>query len=86
MACFTVVVFLILGLGFFSLKQMYEIRGAGLEIENQFLPGIALGNDINLAFAYTRYSVMNILSTSNPDESASARDELNDALIGFPNR
>lgn len=83
LACFTVMVFLILGLGFFSLKQMYEIREAGLEIENHSLPGIALGDDINLAFAYTRYSVMKMLSTRNPDESASERDELNRRVDTF---
>jgi methyl-accepting chemotaxis protein len=83
LACFTVMVFLILGLGFFSLKQMHEIRDAGLEIENHSLPGIALGDGMNLAFAYTRYSVMKMLSTRTPNESASARDELNGRFETF---
>jgi len=57
--------------------QLHEVRDAGLEIENDSLPGIARGHDINLAFAYTRYSVVKMLTTRSLSELDAAREELN---------
>lgn len=85
LACFAVMVVLILALGVFSLGQLQEIRDAGLEIENESLPGIALGDDINLAFANTRYVVMKMLSTRDKEELAVARTELDQRVTAFLN-
>ncbi|MCF5699280.1 HAMP domain-containing protein [Pseudomonas syringae] len=76
LACFAVMVLLVLGLGIFSLAQLSSIRAKGLEIENDSLPGIALGDAIALAFSNTRYDVMKMLSARNADQLAQARDEL----------
>lgn len=81
--CFAAMVTLILGLGAFNLAQLHEIRDAGLQIENHSLPGIELGNGINLAFANTRYSVMKILSTRNSEELSATHEELNQRVALF---
>ncbi|KPW67488.1 Methyl-accepting chemotaxis protein [Pseudomonas savastanoi pv. nerii] len=69
-------VLLVLGLGIFSLAQLSSIRAKGLEIENDSLPGIALGDAIALAFSNTRYDVMKMLSARSADQLVQARDEL----------
>jgi methyl-accepting chemotaxis protein len=69
-------VVLVVGLGGFSLTQLSSIREEGLQIENDSLPGIALGDDIALAFANTRYNVMKMLSTRKPEQLVLAYDEL----------
>ncbi|EPM59780.1 methyl-accepting chemotaxis protein [Pseudomonas syringae pv. actinidiae ICMP 19071] len=69
-------VLLVLGLGMFSLAQLSSIRAKGLEIENDSLPGIALGDAIALAFSNTRYDVMKMLSARSADQLVQARDEL----------
>ncbi|ATV18602.1 methyl-accepting chemotaxis protein [Pseudomonas syringae] len=76
LACFAVMVLLVLGLGMFSLAQLSSIRAKGLEIENDSLPGIALGDAIALAFSNTRYDVMKMLSARSADQLVQARDEL----------
>lgn len=76
LVCFALVVMLVLGLGFFSLIQTAGIREEGLTIENDSLPGIALGDDIALAFAYTRFDVMKMLSASTPEELVQAGEAL----------
>ncbi|WP_440808624.1 methyl-accepting chemotaxis protein [Pseudomonas syringae] len=76
LACFAVMVLLVLGLGIFSLAQLSSIRAKGLEIENDSLPGIALGDAIALAFSNTRYDVMKMLSARSADQLVQARDEL----------
>lgn len=73
---FAVLLLLVLGLGGFSLTQLSTIREEGLEIENDSLPGIAMGDDIALAFANTRYEVMKMLSTRGSQQLALAHDEL----------
>ncbi|KAA8697395.1 Methyl-accepting chemotaxis protein [Pseudomonas caricapapayae] len=75
-ACFAVMVLLVLGLGVFSLAQLSSIRAKGLDIENDSLPGIALGDAIALAFSNTRYDVMKMLSARNADQLVQAREEL----------
>ncbi|SET65206.1 methyl-accepting chemotaxis protein [Pseudomonas sp. NFR09] len=74
--CFSVMVILVLGLGSFSLVQIGIIRDEGLQIENDSLPGIALGDDIALAFSNTRYDMMKMLSTRSSAQLAQAHEEL----------
>ncbi|UCJ19175.1 methyl-accepting chemotaxis protein [Pseudomonas sp. MM211] len=74
--CFALMVVLVLGLGGFSLLQLASIRGEGLEIENDALPGIAIGDDIALAFANTRFDVMKMLSTRDAAQLKEAYEEL----------
>lgn len=83
LACFSVLVLLVVGLGGFSLLQLSSIRDEGLEIETDSLPGIALGDDIALAFANTRYDVMKMLSTRNPEQLTQARQELMEREAAF---
>nr|WP_268800989.1 methyl-accepting chemotaxis protein [Pseudomonas sp. BSw22131] len=76
LACFALMIFMVLGLGVFSLKQMGSIRAEGMEIENDSLPGIALGDDIALAFANTRYDLMKLLSARDASQLEQAHQEL----------
>lgn len=76
LACFAIMVLLVLGLGVFNLVQLSSIRAKGLEIENDSLPGIALGDAIALAFSNTRYDVMKMLSARTAEQRVQARDEL----------
>ncbi|WP_286917583.1 MULTISPECIES: methyl-accepting chemotaxis protein [Pseudomonas] len=76
LACFALMVMLVLGLGFFSLSQTAGIREEGLIIENDSLPGIALGDDIALAVAYTRFDVMKMLSAATPEELSQSGEAL----------
>lgn len=81
--CFGIMIVLILGLGVFSLVQLSTIRDQGLRIENDSLPGIALGDDIALAFLAARYDVMKMLSTRTPEHLAQAHRELLDRDVTF---
>ncbi|MGN2436538.1 methyl-accepting chemotaxis protein [Pseudomonas syringae] len=83
LACFALMVMLVLGLGFFSLLQTAGIREEGLTIENDSLPGIALGDDIALAFAYTRFDVMKMLSATTPEELAQSSEALKARQAAF---
>ncbi|WP_375233127.1 MULTISPECIES: hypothetical protein [Pseudomonas syringae group] len=65
-----------LGLGVVSLAQLSSTPAQGLDIENDSLPGIALGDAIALAFSNTRYDVMKMLSARNADQLVQAREEL----------
>ena len=85
LACFALMVMLVLGLGFFSLIQTAGIREEGLTIENDSLPGIALGDDIALAFAYTRFEVMKMLSVTTSEELAQSGEELKERRAAFAN-
>ncbi|KIQ00702.1 MULTISPECIES: methyl-accepting chemotaxis protein [Pseudomonas] len=81
--CFALMVVLVLGLGGFSLLQLASIRGEGLEIENDALPGIAIGDDIALAFANTRFDVMKMLSTRDAAQLTEAYEELKQRKAEF---
>ena len=85
LACFALMVMLVLGLGFFSLIQTAGIREEGLTIENDSLPGIALGDDIALAFAYTRFEMMKMLSATTSEELAQSGEELKKRQAAFAN-
>jgi methyl-accepting chemotaxis protein len=74
---------LVLGLGFFSLLQTAVIREKGLTIENDSLPGIALGDDIGLEFAYTRFEVMKMLSATTPEKLAQSGEALKERQAAF---
>ncbi|WP_371874306.1 hypothetical protein [Pseudomonas cichorii] len=64
LTCFTFMVAMVIGLGIFNIQQMGNIRSEGLEIENDSMPGIALGDDITLAFANTRIAILRMISRS----------------------
>ncbi|KPY89096.1 methyl-accepting chemotaxis protein [Pseudomonas syringae pv. tagetis] len=82
-ACFAFMVVLVIGLGVFSLQQLRSIREQSLEIENDSLPGIALGDDIALAFEKTRTNVAKMLSTHDNAQVALAHTEFLDKKAGF---
>ncbi|KPW60989.1 Methyl-accepting chemotaxis protein [Pseudomonas caricapapayae] len=82
-ACFALMVVLVIGLGVFSLQQLHSIREQSLEIENDSLPGIALGDDIALAFEKTRTTVAKMLSTHDSAQVALAHTEFLDKKAGF---
>jgi len=81
--CFAIMVLLVLGLGTFSLMQLASIREEGLEIENDALPGIAIGDDLALAFANTRFDVMKMLSTRTEPQLVEAYEELQQRKAAF---
>ncbi|WP_420220038.1 MCP four helix bundle domain-containing protein [Pseudomonas asplenii] len=62
LVCFASIVLIVLMLGLFSLMQIAQVREEGQKIENDALPGIALGDDIALAFSNTRTDVVRLLS------------------------
>jgi methyl-accepting chemotaxis protein len=66
--CFALVIVALMGVGAFAIYQAREIRQASLVIEQDALPGIALGDDITLAFTKTRFGVIRLL-TSNSDSA-----------------
>ncbi|RMP81603.1 Methyl-accepting chemotaxis protein [Pseudomonas syringae pv. actinidiae] len=82
-ACFALMVVLVVGLGIFSLQQLHSIREQSLEIENDSLPGIALGDDIALSFEKTRTTVAKMLSTHDVAQVAQAHAEFLDKKAGF---
>ena len=63
--CFALVIVALIGVGTFAMYQAREIRQASLVIEQDALPGIALGDDLTLAFAKTRFGVMRLLTSAN---------------------
>lgn len=65
MACFALIVLIVGALGLFSLHQMSTVRNEGLVIENSSLPGIALGDDIALAFSNTRIDAVKLVSADD---------------------
>ncbi|MDE1165863.1 MAG: methyl-accepting chemotaxis protein [Pseudomonas sp.] len=65
--CFTSIILLIIAFGIFSLVELHHIRAQSLIIENDALPGIALGDDIALAFANTRITAVKIMSSASVD-------------------
>nr|WP_122664491.1 methyl-accepting chemotaxis protein [Pseudomonas viridiflava] len=65
MACFALIVLIVGALGLFSLHQMSTVRNEGLVIENSSLPGIALGDDIALAFSNTRVDAVKLVSADD---------------------
>ncbi|WP_163028571.1 MCP four helix bundle domain-containing protein, partial [Pseudomonas viridiflava] len=81
--CFTLMVVLVIGLGVFSLQQLRSIREQSLEIENDSLPGIALGDDIALAFEKTRTTAMKLLSTHTDQQVEQVHAELLEKKAGF---
>ena len=81
--CFTLMVVLVIGLGVFSLQQLRSIREQSLEIENDSLPGIALGDDISLAFEKTRTTAMKMLSTHTDQQVEQVHAELLEKKAGF---
>jgi len=82
-ACFAVMVVLVFGLGIFSIQQLHGIREQSLEIENDALPGIALGDDIALAVEKTRTTVAKMLSTHDLAQVAQAHNEFLERKAGF---
>ncbi|QXI28378.1 methyl-accepting chemotaxis protein [Pseudomonas vanderleydeniana] len=62
--CFCSIVLIVLMLGIFGLVQIAKVREEGQKIENDALPGIALGDDIALAFSNTRTEVVRLLSVT----------------------
>lgn len=63
--CFTVVIAALMGVGAFAMYQAREIRQASLVIEQDALPGIALGDDITLAFTKTRFGAIRLLTATS---------------------
>jgi methyl-accepting chemotaxis protein len=82
-ACFAVMVVLVFGLGIFSIRQLHGIREQSLEIENDALPGIALGDDIALAVEKTRTTVAKMLATHDLAQVAQAHNEFLERKAGF---
>jgi len=82
-ACFAVMVVLVFGLGIFSIQQLHGIREQSLEIENDALPGIALGDDIALAVEKTRTTVAKMLATHDLAQVAQAHNEFLERKAGF---
>ncbi|WP_375232976.1 methyl-accepting chemotaxis protein, partial [Pseudomonas syringae] len=82
-ACFALMVVLVFGLGIFSIQQLHGIREQSLEIENDALPGIALGDDIALAVEKTRTTVAKMLATHDLAQVALAHTELLEKKAGF---
>ena len=70
--CFALVIASLMGVGAFAMYQAREIRQASLVVEQDALPGIALGDDITLAFTKTRFGVVRLLTSSS--DSALERD------------
>jgi len=83
LACFAIMVLLVGGLGVFNLTQLESMRREGLVIEDDVLPGIALGDDIALSFANTRFSVMKMLSTHGEGQLNQAYRELTQRQTAF---
>ncbi|KTB55896.1 methyl-accepting chemotaxis protein [Pseudomonas syringae] len=81
--CFALMVVLVLGLGIFSLVQLHGIREQSLEIENDSLPGIALGDDIALAFEKTRTAVVKMLAIQDATQVADAHADFIEKKAGF---
>ncbi|MFJ3486300.1 methyl-accepting chemotaxis protein [Pseudomonas sp. NPDC090202] len=63
--CFAVVILALIGVGAFAMFQAKVIRQASLVIEQDALPGIALGDDITLAVAKTRLGAFRLLTSAN---------------------
>ncbi|RMV23195.1 Methyl-accepting chemotaxis protein [Pseudomonas amygdali pv. myricae] len=82
-ACFALMVVLVFGLGIFSIQQLHGIREQSLEIENDALPGIALGDDIALAVEKTRTTVAKMLATHDLAQVAQAHNEFLERKAGF---
>ncbi|KKY60239.1 chemotaxis protein [Pseudomonas amygdali pv. lachrymans] len=76
-------VVLVFGLGIFSIQQLHGIREQSLEIENDALPGIALGDDIALAVEKTRTTVAKMLATHDLAQVAQAHNEFLERKAGF---
>ncbi|MBN3469794.1 methyl-accepting chemotaxis protein [Pseudomonas savastanoi pv. phaseolicola] len=81
--CFALMVVLVFGLGIFSIQQLHGIREQSLEIENDALPGIALGDDIALAVEKTRTTVAKMLATHDLAQVAQAHNEFLERKAGF---
>lgn len=81
--CFALMVVLVIGLGIFSLQQLHGIREQSLEIENDSLPGIALGDDIALAFEKTRTTVAKMLTTQDVAQVALVHADFLEKEAGF---
>ncbi|KPX93097.1 Methyl-accepting chemotaxis protein [Pseudomonas meliae] len=71
------------GLGIFSIQQLHGIREQSLEIENDALPGIVLGDDIALAVEKTRTTVAKMLATHDLAQVAQAHNEFLERKAGF---
>ncbi|WP_277964360.1 methyl-accepting chemotaxis protein [Pseudomonas sp. RIT-To-2] len=69
---FATIVLLMVLFGVFSIMKLTTIRHEGLIIENSALPGIALGDDIALAFANTRITAYKIFSAQHGAEDSLA--------------
>ncbi|EKG31752.1 methyl-accepting chemotaxis protein [Pseudomonas avellanae BPIC 631] len=81
--CFALMVVLVIGLGIFGLQQLHGIREQSLEIENDSLPGIALGDDIALAFEKTRTTVAKMLTTQDAPQVAQVHADFLEKKAGF---
>lgn len=66
--CFAAVILTLIGVGAFAMLQSQEIRNASLVVENDALPGIALGDDITLAFTKVRFRALSLLTSTKPDD------------------
>lgn len=65
--CFAAVIVALIGVGTFAMLQAKEIRSSSLVIETDALPGIALGDDMTLAFTRLRFSAVSLLTSSSPE-------------------
>lgn len=74
--CFAVVILALIGVGAFAILQAKHIRNASLVIETDALPGIALGDDITLAFAKVRFRILSLLTSPRPDVLQARYDAL----------
>lgn len=70
LGCFATIILLMVVFGIFSMVELHHIRAQGLIIENDALPGIALGDDIALAFANTRITAIKIMSSRTTDKQS----------------
>lgn len=79
LVCFASMVLIVLMLGVFGLLQIAKVREEGQRIENDALPGVALGDDIALAFSNTRVDVVRLMSVGVaklPEAFASYQDKV----------
>ncbi|PQZ93200.1 MULTISPECIES: methyl-accepting chemotaxis protein [Pseudomonas] len=81
--CFAAVILALVGVGAFAMLQAKEIRSSSLVIETDALPGIALGDDMTLAFTKLRFRAVSLLTSSNPEALQALYDAFNVEALEF---
>ncbi|TWI56529.1 methyl-accepting chemotaxis protein [Pseudomonas duriflava] len=64
--CFGVIAALLMALGTFNLLQLSDIRKAGTEIENSWLPGLASADKIAINVGTIRLETLRLITTNDP--------------------